>query len=186
MAGENTIISGVAGRYASALFELAEGAGALDSVGGDLKTVGSMIDESGDLRRMVKSPVFSAEEQGKAFGAILSKAGVGGLTANFIGLVARNRRLFALPDMIRGYVALLAAHRGEVTADVVSAHPLSDAQTTALKEAIKASIGKDVAVSTRVDASLLGGLVVKVGSRMIDTSLKTKLNSLKFAMKEVG
>lgn len=186
VAGENTINSGVAGRYASALFDLAESGDALDQVGNELKAVGAMIDDSADLRRLVRSPVFSAEAQGKALSAILDKAGIKGLTANFVGLVVRNRRLFALPDMIRAYGQILARHRGEVTADVVTAHSLSDDQTKALKDAIKSAIGKDVDVSTRVDPSLLGGLVVKVGSRMIDTSLKTKLNSLKIAMKEVG
>ena len=186
MSDANGIISGVAGRYASALFDLAANANALDSIGEELASVGRMIDESDDLRRLVRSPVFSAEEQGAALAKILDSAGIKGLTANFIGLVARNRRLFALRDMIRGFQGLLAAHRGEVTADVVTAHPLDYAQTAALKDAIKASVGKDIQIATRVDPALLGGLVVKVGSRMIDTSLRTKLNSLKIAMKEVG
>lgn len=184
--GEGSIVSGVAGRYAAALFELAVESKSHDAVGDDLSAIGTMIDDSDDLRRMVRSPVFSADKQGAAFAKILDKAGIGGLTANFVGLVARNRRLFALRDMIRAYGALLARHRGEVSADVVSAHTLNDAQTTALKDAIKSALGKDVQVSTRVDPALLGGLVVKVGSRMIDTSLRTKLNSMKIAMKEVG
>lgn len=186
MADADSIVTGVVGRYASALFELAEGAKALDAVAGELTAIGTMIADSADLRRMVKSPVFSSEEQGAAFAEILKKAGISGLTANFVGLVAQNRRLFALADMIKGFHALLAAHRGEVSADVTSAHALNDAQTKALKDAMKAAIGKDVQVVTRVDPALLGGLVVKVGSRMIDTSLRTKLNSLKIAMKEVG
>lgn len=186
MGGEGIIVSGVAGRYASALFDLALDAKSLDQVGNELSSIAALIDDSADLQRMVRSPVFTAEEQEAAFGEILKKAGISGLSANFIGLVIRNRRLFVLRDMIRAYGVLLSEHKGEVTADVTAAHPLSDAQTTALKAAIKDAVGKDVAVQTRVDESLLGGLVVKVGSRMIDTSLKTKLNSLKIAMKEVG
>lgn len=186
MADEHSIVSGVAGRYASALFELADEAKALDATGDELASIGAMIDASDDLQRTLRSPVFSADDQGAAFAKLLDKAGIKGLTANFVALVARNRRLFALRDMIKAYAALLSAHRGEVSADVVSAHPLNDDQTASLKDVIKAAVGKDVQVSTRVDPALLGGLVVKVGSRMIDTSLRTKLNSLKIAMKEAG
>jgi F-type H+-transporting ATPase subunit delta len=176
----------MAGRYATALFELAESEASLDAVAGDLKRIEALINESADLRRLVQSPVFGAEEQGKAFSAILDRMGIKGLVANFVGLVIRNRRLFALPAMIAGYRALLAKSRGEMTADVTSAHRLSEAQIAGLRQALKASTGRDVNINTRVDEGLLGGLIVKVGSRMIDSSLKTKLNSLKLAMKEAS
>lgn len=185
MASEH-IVSGMAGRYATALFELAESEGSLDAVAADLGRIRSLIDGSADLKSVVLSPVLGAEEQGRAFAAILDRAGIKGLVANFIGLVVKRRRLFALPDMITGFNRLLAAKRGEVSADVTSAHPLSDAQLSSLKTALKAATGRDVLINTRVDEGLLGGLIVKVGSRMIDSSLKTKLNSLKLAMKEAS
>lgn len=186
MSAEDTIVSGVAGRYATALFELAEEAGAIDQVAGELDQVGKLIDESEDLTRLVRSPVFSADEQVRAMGAILDKAGISGIAENFVKLVARNRRLFALPGMIGGFRKLVAQHRGEVSAEVSSAHELSGDEVKALSAALKASLGKDVQLNQKVDPALLGGLVVRVGSRMIDTSLRTKLNSLKIAMKEVG
>lgn len=179
-------VSGVAGRYATALFELAEAQSALDAVAADLGGIRAMMNESEDLLRLVRSPIYSAEEQGRAFAAILDKAGASGLVKNFVGLVIQNRRLFALPDMISAYRAILAAKRGEMTADVTSAHPLADAQIESLKAALKSATGRDVHINTKVDAALLGGLVVKVGSRMIDSSLRTKLNSLKIAMKEAS
>lgn len=174
------------GRYATALFELAEAGKAFDEVDRDLTRFSELMDSSDDLVRLVRSPVFSADEQGRAVTAVLDKVGIGGLTGNFIKLVAKNRRLFAIRDMIRAYRTLLAEHRGEVTAEVTSAEKLSDAQLTALKDKLKTSMGRDVQVESRIDASLLGGLVVKVGSRMVDSSLRTKLQSLKIAMKEVG
>lgn len=151
-----------------------------------LEAFDKLLQDSADLRRLVESPVFSADEQLKALTAVLDKAGVTGLAANFLKLAAKNRRLFAVPGMIAAFRAGLARRRGEVPADVVSAAPLSEAQLSALADALNASTGKKVVISPKVDPSLIGGLVVKVGSRMIDTSLKTKLNSLKFAMKEVG
>lgn len=186
MSGEDPITTGMAGRYATALFELASGPKALKSVESDLMAFRAMLDSSTDLNRLVRSPVFSADEQQRALAAILKKAGIKGLTANFLNLVARNRRLFAIRDMIRAFEALLAQHRGEVTAEVASASKLSPAQTKALKAALKAAIKQDIQISTQVDPTLLGGLVVKVGSRMVDTSLRTNLNNLKFVMKEVG
>lgn len=176
----------MAGRYATAIFELALEAKALKSVEADLTGFAKLLDESTDLQRLVRSPVFSAEEQQRALSAIAGKAGIKDLTANFLNLVAANRRLFAVRDMIRAFHALAAKHRGEVTAEVVSAAELSDTQTKALKSALKAAVGQDVQLAPRVDPSLLGGLVVTVGSRMVDTSLRTKLNNLQFAMKEVG
>jgi F-type H+-transporting ATPase subunit delta len=183
---EGSVVSGVAERYAKALFELALESGQLDPVAADLDRFDGLLAGSADLVRLVRSPVFTPDDQLKAVSAVLDRAGIGGLVANFVKLAARNRRLFAVPDMIRGYRAMLAAHRGEASADVTSAEPLSATQLADLKAALAAVTGKDVRVDARVDASLIGGLIVKVGSRMIDTSLKTKLNALKIALKEVG
>lgn len=174
------------GRYAVALFELALEANKLKEVEKDLTGFASMLDASEDMTRLVRSPVISAAQQQAALMAILQKAGITGITANFLNLVARNRRLFAVRDMIRAFGALCARHRGEITAQVTSASKLNAAQTRALKASLKSSFGKDVQIDAHVDESLLGGLIVKVGSRMIDTSLRTRLNNLKFAMKEVG
>lgn len=186
VAGKDHIVSGVAGRYANALFELALEAKALEQVEADLARFGEALDAVGDMQRLVKSPVFSAEEQGRALAAILDELKIEGLTKNFLLLVSKNRRLFAAPDMIRGFRAMLATHRGETSATVTAASKLTEAQVTALKQALKAALGKDVMLDQIVDPSLIGGLMVKVGSRMIDTSLRTKLTSLKHAMKEVG
>ncbi len=176
----------MAGRYAAALFELAKEQGHLAQVETDLKTFQAMLDESEDLRRLVRSPVISADEQAKALSALLGKAGISALSTNFFQLIARNRRLFAVADMLKDFRALLAAERGEVGADIASAHPLTPDQMTALKDALRAQVGKDVQVNARVDPNLLGGLIVKLGSRMIDSSLRTKLNNLKVAMKGIG
>nr|WP_244304666.1 F0F1 ATP synthase subunit delta [Roseibium aestuarii] len=181
-----SLVSGVANRYASALLDLAEESGVTADVERDLATFEGFLGESADLKRLVSSPAFSAEEQLAALTALLDKAQIKGLAANFVKLAARNRRLFVLPGMIKAFRLLLAAKRGEETAEVTSAAPLSDDQVAALKQALSASRGKTVNVAAKVDPALIGGLVVKVGSRMIDTSLRTKLNSLKFAMKEVG
>ncbi|MBC8020758.1 MAG: F0F1 ATP synthase subunit delta [Methyloceanibacter sp.] len=186
LAVEEQRVSGVAGRYATALFELAREANALDKVAADLDRFSAALDAVDDLARLIKSPVFTAEEQSRALAAVLDKLQIEGLTRNFLLLVAKNRRLFAAPDMIRGFRAMLARHRGETSASVISASKLTETQVTTLKQALKAALGKDVALEQRIDAGLLGGLVVKVGSRMIDTSLRTRLNSLKVAMKEVG
>jgi F-type H+-transporting ATPase subunit delta len=179
-------VSGVAERYATALFELALEADALAAVEADIDRFAALIDASNDLKRLVRSPVFSADEQTRAVAAVLDKVDIGGLVANLVKVTAANRRLFALPAVIAAFKRLAAGHRGEVAAEVASAEPLAEKHVAALKEALKASLGKDVTLETRVDPSLIGGLVVKVGSRMIDGSLKTKLNSLKLVMKEVG
>jgi F-type H+-transporting ATPase subunit delta len=186
VAGEVDTSSGVAGRYATALFELALEQQALERVADDLNRFNQALDAFDDLVRLVKSPVFSAEEQGRALAAILEELKIDGLTRNFLLLVAKNRRLFATPDMIRAFRAMLARHRGEIGATVTAAAKLTESQITALRQALKAALGKEVMLDEQVDAGLLGGLVVKVGSRMVDTSLRTKLNSLKVAMKEVG
>ncbi|MBM3545224.1 MAG: F0F1 ATP synthase subunit delta [Alphaproteobacteria bacterium] len=186
MVSEVETPSGVAGRYAFALFELAKDERALDQVAADLDRFNQALDTSNDLTRLVKSPVFSAEEQMRALAAVLDEIGIGGLTKNFLLLAAKNRRLFAVPDMISAFRAMLARERGETSASVTAAAKLTETQVTALKQALKAALGKEIMLEERVDPTLLGGLVVKVGSRMIDTSLRTRLNSLKVAMKEVG
>ncbi|HKA70606.1 MAG TPA: F0F1 ATP synthase subunit delta [Xanthobacteraceae bacterium] len=184
MAGEDPITSGMAGRYATALFELALEQKAIDAVRNDLDRFDAMLAESEDLRRLVRSPVFTAEEQSKALGAVLAKADIAGLAANFLQLVARNRRLFAVRDMVKAYRALVARHKGEVTAQVKVAEKLSDAHLAALSDALKSVTKQNVRIDLEVDPAIIGGLVVKLGSRMVDSSLRTKLNSIKLAMKE--
>jgi F-type H+-transporting ATPase subunit delta len=180
------MMASMAGRYAAALFDLAKEERQLPRLEADLAAFQAMLEESADLRRLVRSPVISAEDQARAIDAILAKAGLSELTANFFKVIARNRRLFAVADMIREFRGLLARERGEVSADVASAHALTPDQLTALKDTLRVQIGKDVQVNTRVDPALLGGLVVKVGSRMIDSSLRTKLSNLKVAMKGIA
>jgi len=186
VADTSPLISGVAERYASSLFELALETGSIDSVSADLDRFQALLDESEDLRRLVASPVFSAEDQQKAASAVAEKAGISGTVLNFIKVVAGNRRLFALPGMIRAFREIAADHRGEVTAEVTSAHALTATQEKELKSALKGVTGKDVTIAVTIDPSILGGLIVKVGSRQIDTSLRTKLSTLKLALKEVG
>ena len=186
MAGEEPIVSGMAGRYATALFELAHEQKVTDAVKADLDRFDAMIAESADLERLVRSPVFTADEQGKALSAVLDQAGIGGLTAKVLKLVTANRRLFAVRQIIKAYRALVARHKGEVTAQVTVAEALDDKHREAIKTALKAVTGKDVDLDVKVDPAIIGGLVVKLGSRMVDTSLRTKLNAIKHAMKEVG
>jgi F-type H+-transporting ATPase subunit delta len=186
VAGEETLVAGMAGRYAIALFDLALDEDKLEEVEEGLDRVDALLGQSDDFARVVRSPVFSSEEQGRALVAIAQHTGVTGLTANFLQLLVKNRRLFALRDIVSGFRRLLADHRGEVTAEVTSAVPLSEAQTEELKATLKAKTGKTVTLNTTVDPSILGGLIVKIGSRMIDTSIRSKLNALKYAMKEVG
>ncbi|PWJ85007.1 ATP synthase F1 subcomplex delta subunit [Pseudaminobacter salicylatoxidans] len=186
MAQSSSPISAVAERYAASLYELAAEAKQVAKVEADLGRFEALLDGSEDLSRMIKSPVFSAEEQEKAIDAILRKARLDGLVGNFLRVVAQNRRLFAVQGMIKAFRTIAAEQRGEVSAEVSSAHALTAAQQNELKAALKGVAGKDVSITVTVDPSLLGGLVVKLGSRQIDTSLKTKLNSLKLALKEVG
>ncbi|MHA1559352.1 MAG: F0F1 ATP synthase subunit delta [Alphaproteobacteria bacterium] len=186
MADEPTTVSGVADRYASALFELAREEGALDAVSADLNRFRSLLAESDDLQRLVRSPVFSSDEQTRAISAVLEKAGIGGLAANLIKVAAANRRLFVVPEMTVGFQRKLAKERGEISASVTSAEPLSADQINTVKLALKEAIGKDVLLDESVDPTLIGGLIVQVGSRMIDTSLRTKLNAMRYAMKEAG
>jgi F-type H+-transporting ATPase subunit delta len=186
VAKSSSSISGVAERYAGSLFELAANVGAIGQVETDLASFEALLNSSEDLVRLIRSPVFSAEEQSKAIGAVLESSGISGLAGNFLRVVANNRRLFAVPAMIKAFRKIAAEARGEIAAEVTSAHALSPAQEAELKATLKSVAGKDVAITVTVDPSLLGGLVVKIGSRQIDTSLKTKLASLKLALKEVG
>jgi F-type H+-transporting ATPase subunit delta len=183
VAGEDPIISGMAGRYAGALFDLALEAKAVDSVKTDLESFDALIAGSPDLNRLVRSPVFGIDEQLKAVSAILAKAKIKGLAANFLRVITTNRRLFAVRQMIRGYRVLVAKYKGEVSAQITVAEKLSDKNLAALKSALKSVTGgKDI--DLEVEPAIIGGLIVKIGSRMVDSSLRTKLNSIKFAMKE--
>ena len=187
MAGEDSIVSGVAGRYARALFELALDAKSVDAVKADIEKFAAMMAESADLMRLVRSPVFGAEERSRALAAVLAKAGIGGLAANFLMFVTANRRLFAIGDMIRDFRKLVARWKGEVTAEVTAAEKLSDAHLEEIKSALKSITGeKSVDLHVKVDPAIIGGLTVKLGSRMVDSSLRTKLNAIKHAMKEAG
>jgi F-type H+-transporting ATPase subunit delta len=187
VAGEDTTVSGMAGRYARALFELALEVKSVDAVKADIEKFDAMISDSADLHRLVRSPVFSAEEQGKALAAVLDKAGIGGLAGNFLKLITANRRLFSVREMIRDFRKLVARWRGEVSAEVTVAEKLSDTHLEALKNALKSITGeKAVDLNVKIDPAIIGGLTVKLGSRMVDSSLRTNLTALKHAMKEAG
>ena len=186
MASETTGVGGLATRYANALFELARDAGALDKVAADLDFLKTMIESSADLRRMVRSPVIRRAEQGKAIDVVLERAQVQELTRRFVGVVAANRRLFSLEAIIFAFKQQLAKSRGELTAVVSTAQPLSDAQKAALDASLRRAVGVKVAVETKVEPGLLGGMVVRIGSRMFDSSLRSKLQRLQLAMKGTG
>ncbi len=186
MSSHNSGSHELAGRYATALYDLAEAEQRLEAVVDDLDALAGMIADSEDLRRLLLSPVISSDDQQKAMAALSAKAGFDDLTSRFIGVVAGNRRLFVLPDIMAAFRELLAAHRGEVSAMVESATALSETQIQALSESLKKAVGSTVALATIVDPELLGGLVVKVGSRMVDSSLKTKLQRLRLAMIGIG
>ncbi|HLY54137.1 MAG TPA: F0F1 ATP synthase subunit delta [Stellaceae bacterium] len=183
MASEASGVSGLAGRYAAALFDLADQQKTLDRVASDLSSLDRMIADSPDLVRLIRSPLISRDRQAAAMAALGAKADLALLTRNFIGLVARNRRLFALPGMIRGFHRILADRRGEVTAEVTAAQSLSAGQVEAVTDKLRRAVGSKVAVEVRVDPAILGGLVVKVGSRMVDGSLRSKLQRLQLAMR---
>lgn len=186
MAKTSSPVSAVAERYARSLFELAQSEGTIGKVEDDLGRIEAMIKGSADLARLVSSPVFTPADQLNAISAIVDRAGIKGLVGNFVRVVAQNRRLFVIPDMIRAYRRIAADARGETAAEVISAHALTAAQQNELKATLKGVAGKDVTINVTVDPSLLGGMIVRMGSRQIDTSLKTKLSSLKLALKEVG
>jgi F-type H+-transporting ATPase subunit delta len=179
-------LSGLASRYAIALFELADEAKQLDRVADDLKALRALMAESADLRQLVRSPVLGRREQSETMQAIMKSAGAADLTRRFVAVVASNKRLFVLGQMIGAYLAELARRRGEMTAEVTAAQPLTEEQKNALTDQIKKAVGAKVSINLAVDPSLLGGMVVKIGSRMIDTSIKTKLNRLQLAMKGVA
>ena len=186
MQGEGSIVSGMAGRYATALFELSREERAIDAVKADLDRFDALLAESPDLIRLVRSPVFAAEQQAKALTAVLDAAGISGLAAKFLNVLAANRRLFAVGTIIKDFRKLVAHHKGEVIADVTLAERPSDTQLTAIRDALHAVTSRDVQVEVKVEPAIIGGLIVKLGSRMVDSSLRTKLRSLKHAMKEVS
>lgn len=183
---EATGTSGLADRYAAALFDLADERHELDAVAGDLRELRAMLHESADLVRLLRSPVVSREEQGKAVAALAERAGLANLTRDFLGVVARNRRLFAVPAMIEAYLKRLAERRGEVTAEVTIAQPLNEAREAALAEQLRRALGMRVTLDIRIDPRLLGGMIVKIGSRMVDASLNGRLQRLRLAMKGIG
>ena len=186
MAAEDPSVSGVSGRYATALFELARDEKSIDAVKAELDKFDAMLSESADLKRLVRSPVFAADVQMKALSAVLDKSDISGISANFLKVLTANRRLFEVADVIRAFRALVARFKGEASAEVTVAEQLSDKNLDSLTAALKAISGKDVTLNVKVDPSIIGGLVVKLGSRMVDSSLRTKLNSIKHAMKEAG
>jgi F-type H+-transporting ATPase subunit delta len=186
MAGEGADLSGMAGRYATALLELAAETSSIDAVKADLERFNALLAQSADLRRLVRSPVFSSDEQVRALSAVLERADMRGLSAQFLLTVAANRRLFSVRDIIRAYFVLVARQRGEVAAQVTVAQTPSEQHLAAIREALNAVTGKSVQVDVKVEPAIIGGLVVKLGSRMVDASLRTKLNMMKHAMKEVS
>jgi F-type H+-transporting ATPase subunit delta len=186
VANQDPTVTGMAGRYATALFELARDEKSVDAVKSELDRFDALVASSADLQRLVRSPVFAAEDQLRAVAAVLERAEITGLAANFVKLAAANRRLFAIRDMIKAFRSLYASYKGEVTAEVTVAEMLSDKHRDTLTDALKSVTGRNVQVDVKVDPAIIGGLIVKLGSRMVDASLKTRLNSIKHAMKEVG
>ena len=182
MATNEPIMASVAGRYASALFELATDKNVVGDVERDLTNFQSLLSESSDLRQVLASPILSTQDQDKAVAAVLAKMDASEITLNFFKLITKNRRLAVAGDVVRGFKALASKARGEVAAEVISASALNDEQTSALKASLKESVGKDVQLTAKVDPTLLGGLVVKIGSRMVDSSLRTKLATMKAAL----
>ncbi len=183
MASDNSHTTGLAGRYATAVFELALEEKALEPLARDLAKLRTLLEASEDLLRLVRSPVLTREEQSGALEAVLESAAAHPLTRKLVLLLAQKRRLFALHDVIRAFEALLARHRGEIAATVTSARPLNDNETAELKRILKEKLGREPKLEAKVDPTLLGGLVLKVGSRMIDASLRAKLDGLRAAMR---
>lgn len=178
--------SGVAGRYALAVFDLVKESNGVKALEADVDALQGALAASSDLRSMIASPVYSREDQGRAVTAVAAKMKVSTVLKNTLGLMAANRRLFVLPQLLTALTALVAEEKGEVTADVTAAAALTKAQADKLAATLKRSVGKDVKLNIAVDESLIGGLVVKVGSKMIDSSIRSKLASLQNIMKEVG
>jgi len=183
LASHDSSLAGLAGRYATAAFELAMEERALEALTSDLAALKKLLATSAELVRLVRSPIISREEQAKAMDALLAQAKAAPLTRKLVLLLAQKRRLYMLADVIRAFEALLARHRGEVAAEVTSAHALSDSETAELRRVLKEKLGREPLLTAHVDPKLLGGLVLKVGSRMIDSSLRTKLDALRVAMK---
>ena len=181
-----SISSGIAARYATAVYELAQDAGQIKDIENDLNALSDALKDSSDFRALIHSPIYSRSEQGDAIKAIAAKMGLSEIMTNTLNLMASKRRLFVLPQLVAALRARISEEKGEVTADVVSAKELTKAQSDKLAKTLKASTGKDVAMNVTVDDSLIGGLIVKVGSKMIDTSIRSKLAALQNAMKEVG
>jgi F-type H+-transporting ATPase subunit delta len=177
------IQASLSGRYAVALFELARDGKALDSVGENLAALKSALAQSSEFKNLITSPVIGRDLATKAIAAVAASLKLDALTGNFLGVLAQNRRLSQLPAVIRAYETLLSNHKGEARAEVVSAHPLTKTQITALQKSLRARVGREVAIEAKVDPEILGGLVVKIGSQMIDSSIRTRLNSLAQAMK---
>ncbi|MHA6767288.1 F0F1 ATP synthase subunit delta [Sphingobium ummariense] len=177
------IQASLSGRYAVALFDLARDTQSLDTVVESLRALKAALAESPDFKGLINSPVLSRDAAGKTIAAVASAMGIDALTTKFLGVLAQNRRLSQLPAVIRAYETLLSNHKGEARAEVTSAHPLDDTQVAALAKSLRARVGRDVAVDAKVDPAILGGLVVKIGSQMIDSSIRTRLNSLAHAMK---
>ena len=173
----------LAGRYARALFDLAQDGGTLAAVEASMARLGDALAGSAELKALVASPVVSRTDAARTIAAVSAQLSLDPLTGNFLGVLARNRRLGKLGEVVRAFASMTAAHRGEVSADVTSAHPLDTAQVEALKAKLKSRLGRDVAVNLTVDPAILGGLVVKVGSRLMDASIRTRLNTLAAAMK---
>ena len=180
------ISSGIAARYATAIFEIASENGKIAELETSIDDLGAALEDSADLRDLISNPIYSRSEQKAAIGAVAQRMKLRPVLRNALGLMAEKRRLFVLPQLLVQLRDLIAAHKGEITGDVVSAKPLTDAQMSALRDQLKQAVGKDVKLNATVDESLIGGLVVKVGSKMIDTSIRSRLNSLQNAMKEVG
>jgi F-type H+-transporting ATPase subunit delta len=186
LASDTTGVSGLAERYAAALFDIADERRMLDEVATDLRQLRAMLQASSDFLRLIRSPVLSRDEQAKAMALVAERAGLAPLVRDFLAVVGRNRRLFAVPAMIGSFLSKLAARRGEVSAQVTAAQPLNETQLAALNEQLRRSTGSRVAVDVNVDPGLIGGMVVKVGSRMVDGSVKSKLQRLQLAMKGIG
>ena len=183
MATETGVIGGIANRYATALYDLADEARVLDAVADDLRALQTLVDESEDLSRLVRSPLVRRDAQAAGMAAVLAQADVHDLTRRFVGVVAGNGRLFVLPAIIKAYLAELARRRGEISAEVTSARELDYSQQAIVADALRAVAGGKVAIDARVDPELIGGLVVRVGSRMVDSSIRSKLQRLQLAMK---
>jgi F-type H+-transporting ATPase subunit delta len=183
LASEASGLSGIAERYATALYDLADESKSLDAVAQDLRNLRNLIDGSPDLRRFLRSPLINRQDQTKGMQAVLDAAKIGDLVRRFVGVVGGNRRLFALPGMIDAFLRQLAKRRGEVTVHVSSARPLSSEQAAELSDALKKSVGQKINIESKVEPELIGGLVVRVGSRMVDTSIRTQLQKLRRALR---